>query len=243
MAHTFKINHIAHSAHYRERTESIKYIIIHCSAPSPEKQLKILNELGLSAHYIIGQNGEITENLPPEKVAYHAGKSHWQKSTGESLNGTSIGIELESPNLGQTSKDFTERQIRKLCALLKHLSIKYHIKPANILGHSDIAPTRKPDPGAGFPWKRLAAHNLCPWYNLRNLSDETDELKLLQSIGYNTEVLAAARYAFCRHFFPEEIAVEQNLQKLLDNPYPADFIPQNQKKYFKRLRAAALAYK
>lgn len=233
---------IMHSKHYRERTEPIKYIIIHCSAPSPENQIKLLDDLGLSVHYIIGKHGKLVETLPPEKVAYHAGESHWQDSEGKSLNGCSIGIELENPNLGQSPEDYTRGQIYKLVRLLKELIFKYKIRKENILGHSDIAPARKPDPGAGFPWKKLMEKDVNIWYNLTMYEKETNETELLKIIGYDTTNLVAARYAFCRHFIPEEVIIEPDIMKLLDNPYPKDFMPKNQEGYIRILRATARAY-
>ncbi len=232
---------IQHSQHYRERTEEIRYIILHCSAGTPEEQIRILDALGLSVHYIIGQDGTVTENLPPEKIAFHAGLSKWQNSESTSLNGCSIGIELESPMLGQCPSDYTGKQINALIVLLKELVCRYKIRKENILGHSDISPTRKPDPGAGFPWKKLYQHNLSVWYKLYKLDKETDETKLLAKIGYDTTEPAAARYAFCRHFMPEEVMIEEDIQNLLETVYPKDFSPGNPDKYLRILRAVSYA--
>lgn len=236
-----QIKHIHHLPYFRERTEEIKYIIIHCSRSNPEKQLKNLHKLELSAHYIIGQNGEITEALEPEKVAYHAGISSWHGSQGKSLNGSSIGIELEAPDMGQSKKTYKPALRHSLCNLLIYLCYKYKVRPENILAHSDIAPQRKPDPGKGFPWKYLYQNGITPWYHLYCLHQETDEVKLLNIIGYNTEVLTAARYAFCRRWLPEEVKTERNIKYMLDNPYPKDFVPKDEKRYIKRLRAVAFA--
>lgn len=230
---------IHHLNHFRPRTEKIKYIILHCSLGTPEKQINILDELGLSVHYIIGRDNTITEVLSPEKVAFHAGLSKWQQSEDKSLNNSSIGIEIETLTLGQSKKDYTRGQMKKLYELLSELSQKYNIKPENILAHSDIAPTRKPDPGLSFPWKCLAKHGFGIWYNQHKLAAETNEINLLQTIGYDTTDLPAARYAFCRHFFPEEVFIESDITTLLNTPYPADFIPKELKKYLRRLRAAA----
>lgn len=235
------IKHIHHLPHFRERTEEIKYIIIHCSRSAPKEQLKNLDNLKLSAHYIIGQNGEITEALAPEKVAFHAGISSWYDSDGQSLNGSSIGIELEAPDMGQSKKTYKPALRHSLCKLLIYLCYTYKVRPENILAHSDIAPTRKPDPGKGFPWKYLYQNGITPWYHARCLHQETDEETLLKIIGYNTEVLSAARYAFCRRWLPEEVKTETDIQYMLDNPYPKDFAPEDEKRYLQRLRAVALA--
>lgn len=230
-----------HSQNFRERNEEIRYIILHCSATPPEEQIKTLDTLGLSVHYIIGRNGTIIENLPPEKVAFHAGKSYWDKSDNGSLNGCSIGIELEAPGLGQYKEDYTTKQLNSLMRLLKELTIVYKIRKENILGHSDIAPARKPDPGVAFPWKKLYQHNLVTWFVLTNFDKETDELKLLEKIGYDITDLAAARYAFCRHYLPEEVLIEDDIYKLLDNVYPVDFYPKDYNKYLRTLRAVSYA--
>lgn len=230
-----------HSQNFRERNEDIRYIVIHCSAGTPEEQIRILDDLGLSVHYIIGQDGLVIENLPPEKTAFHAGLSKWRESSGNSLNGCSIGVELESPLLGQRKTDYTNKQIRALVALLKELVCRYKIRKENIIGHSDIAPTRKPDPGAGFPWKTLYHHNLSTWYKLYSLDKEDDEEKLLAKIGYDTVDIAAARYAFCRHYMPGEVAFEADIHKLLDNVYPKNFQPIQTEKYQRLLKAVAYA--
>lgn len=234
-----KINHINH---FRDRKEPIKYIIIHCSIGTADEQIKNLDELGLSVHYILGRNQKITEVLPPKKAAFHAGRSRWLQSRQKSLNDCSIGIEIETLTLGQSSKDYTRGQMKKLYELLEELTLKYHIRPENILAHSDIAPTRKPDPGVSFPWKKLIRHGFGVWYNLRDISKETNETKLLNAIGYDTTNLTAARYAFCRRFFPAEVSVQPDIKTLLDTPYPANFIPKAEKKYLRILRATAYAF-
>lgn len=238
----FKLNRVAHSSHFHERTVPVKYIIIHCFANTPEEQIKVLDMLGLSVHYIIGRDCTITEVLSPNLVAYHAGQSHWQNSPENSLNNCSIGIEIEAPHLGQSPKDYSTGMMKKVYSLINMLCMKYKIRRENILGHSDIAPARKPDPGVYFPWKKLYRYDMGLWYNLHCLSKETDETVLLQKIGYDTSNLPAARYAFCRRFFPSEIFVEQNIQHLLIHPYPPNFIPKDYEKYLLTLRAVALSF-
>ena len=231
---------IAHSSHFRERMGKIKYIIIHCSTRSPEGILSLCNELGLSAHYIIGRDGEIIESVAPENVAYHAGISSWKSSSDISLNEYSIGIELEAPTLGQCVDDYTDVQIDKLCDLLDYLTSEYNIEKHNILGHSDIAPARKPDPGVYFPWKKLYDREYGIWYkNITDTIHENDETTLLKMIGYNTIDLSAARYAFCRHFFVDEIKICSDIQHLVDNPYPIDFKPNDFDGYIKMLKTVA----
>ncbi len=231
---------VAHSNNFRERVGQIKYIIIHCSIKSPLEILNQINDLGLSAHYIIGRDGTIIETLAPEKVAYHAGVSSWKASSDISLNEYSIGIELEAPTLGQYKDDYTDIQIDKLCELLEYLTLEYNIEKHNILGHSDIAPARKPDPGVCFPWQKLYDIGFgigCT--NTDELSDCRDEITLLETIGYDISNLSAARYSFCRHFFINEIKIYDDIQYLVDNPYPVDFKPNDFDGYMKKLRNVA----
>lgn len=242
MDKTFPVDKICRLPHFRKREEPIKYIIIHCSRGNTAEQLDILNKNGLSVHYIIDAKGKITEVIPPEDVAYHAGISHWKDSLGESLNGSSIGIEIQSTYMGQKKRSYTGVAITSLCRLLKFLTHKYKIRSENILGHSDVAPTRKPDPGARFPWLQLYNNGVTFRWHDRILSPITDEVELFKIIGYDVSNLAATRYAFCRHFLPDEVFVEEDIQKLLDNPYPKDFKPKDWDFYMRRLRAVARAY-
>ena len=231
---------INHSSHFRKRVGEIEYIIIHCSTLSPLNMITQLDELGLSAHYVIGRDGLIFENLDPENVAFHAGYSSWRGSLDASLNECSIGIELEAPSLGQNKDDYTDIQIEKLCELLFYLSSKYKIKKQNVLGHSDISPSRKPDPGIYFPWKTLYERGFGIGYKtINDLAKEEDEDVLLKTIGYDTTNISAARYSFCRHFFIEEVKICNDIQYLLDNPYPVDFKPNNFDEYMLKLRAIA----
>lgn len=225
----------------RARTEKIQYIIIHCSKSSPEKQIEHMQNSGLSTHYIISKKGALIKTLDLERVAYHAGQSSWNGSKEFSLNGTSIGIEIESPRMGQTQKSYSVQSIETLCKLLDYLRYTYKIRKENILGHSDIAPARKPDPGAKFPWKKLYQNDLIFWYHDHSLARSTNEVTLLQAIGYDTRVLEAARYAFCRRYLPEEVIVDKDIQHLVDNPYPPDFYPKDKDKYLIRLRAVCKA--
>ena len=231
---------INHSSYFRKRVGKIGYIIIHCSTASPMKIIEQLNELGLSTHYVIGRNGLIIETLAPDNVAFHAGLSSWRNSIDVSLNEYSIGIELEAPTLGQSKDDYTDIQIEKLCELLDYLSAVYKIKKHNILGHSDIAPSRKPDPGICFPWETLYKRGFGIGCDVNgDLHNCVDEVKLLEIIGYDTTVISAARYSFCRHFFIEEVKKCADIQYLVDNPYPVDFKPNNFDGYMLKLREVA----
>ena len=118
----------------------------------------------VSSHYFVKNNGEILNMVPDLYNAWHAGISYWNNYT--SLNKCSIGIEINNPGHDYGYKDFKKKQIISLIKLLKYLVKKYKIKKSNILGHSDVAPFRKKDPGEKFPWKKLAKQNLCKWHDL-----------------------------------------------------------------------------
>ena len=231
-----------HSKHFRVRKEEIKYIILHSSKYNAEKQLEILDEYGLSVHYIIGQDGKIIENLECKNVGYHAGVSSWLGSEVKSLNEYSIGIEIEAPNLGQLKSDFTKKQFESLVFLLKGLVKKYKIREEDILGHSDISPCLKADPGAFFFWKKLARLGFGVWYDKRSLCKETDERKLLERIGYNTQNIYATRHQFCRHFLPCEASFYKEVMELVDEPFIKDFRPVCFENYLKTLRAVAFSF-
>ena len=132
--------------------------------------------------------------VPDLYVAWHAGISEWKNY--KLLNKNSIGIELQNPGHENKYKNFTSNQLNNLIKLLLNLKKKYNINKENILGHSDIAPDRKKDPGEKFPWKKLSEKNLCLWgkrksdnlFKLRNIHVKKKDYKLfliyLKKIGY-----------------------------------------------------------
>ena len=223
---------------YSVRAERISYIIIHCSAFSPRKAVEVFKQNEVSAHYIIASDGKVIKLVDDDKCAWHAGKSCWQGHF--SLNQCSIGIELCSHSLGQNKYNF--KQMESLISLLQKLKKKYHIPAENILGHSDIAPTRKPDPGRGFPWKKLAKSGFGLWFDMKNAKKiKTDDVFLLLSeIGYDTSNPNAALCSFCRHFYPSKIEKVKNIYDLLNNPTAQTIIPD--KYLINRIKAVAYAY-
>ena len=143
----------------------IKFVIIHYTGMQSEiesiKRLKDPNHR-VSCHYLINRQGKIIRMVNDLKIAWHAGKSKWKKFTN--LNNNSIGIELVNKGHQFGYQSFSKKQISSLIALCKKLKKKYFIKKENFLGHSDIAPLRKIDPGEKFPWKKLSINNLGKWY-------------------------------------------------------------------------------
>ena len=181
----------------KRNSKRIKFIVIHYTGMNDETAAikRLCDESKkVSAHYFIKNNGEIINMVPDLYEAWHAGKSRWNNNN--SLNKNSIGIEIHNPGHTHNYKNFTINQFNSLKFLLKKLIRKYKVKSKNILGHSDIAPERKKDPGEKFPWKKLSKFNLAIWHNLNeaelkkerkkrlNKNYEQKFLKNLFKIGY-----------------------------------------------------------
>ncbi len=208
-------------AHFSDRNSYIDMIILHSSVYPVEQTIGFLEELKLSAHYIIDFDGTIIQLVEEDKKAWHAGISFWNEKTN--INDRSIGIEILQKDLGQTP--FHPSQIQSLSELMKHLIEKFRIKPQNIVAHSDIAPLGKPDPGIAFPWQKLAEENLGLWYDLADSEKvfSNDVQELLEMIGYDTrdeERTIASAYAFRRRFLPKEVEIDNDVMHLVDNVYP-----------------------
>jgi len=143
----------------------------------------------VSCHYLINRKGKIIQLVKDKNIAWHAGKSKWKKITD--LNKNSIGIELVNKGHEFGYQNFSPKQIKSLIRLCKNLKKKYFIKKENFLGHSDIAPLRKIDPGKKFPWKKLSKQNIGNWYSKKEKKIEVNLKKIehsffknLQKLGY-----------------------------------------------------------
>lgn len=175
------------------------FVIIHHTAQDSLQQTISTftkTKTQVSAHYIISENGKVVQMLNDYLRAWHAGNSTWGKTTD--LNSCSIGIELDNNGF----KPFTEAQISSLVALLTKLKKDYNIPTQNFLGHADIAPGRKQDPSALFPWKILAEKGFGIWPD-EILEPAPFDFKIepaLRIIGYNTKNLSAAIQAFKLHY-------------------------------------------
>ena len=149
-------------------SKQIKFIIFHYTGMKNETEAinrltKIQSEV--SCHYLIKNNGAIIKLVPDLYIAWHAGRSSW--GSFKSLNSNSIGIEITNPGHEFGYKKFSKKQILSLLKLSKFLIKKYRISNKNILGHSDIAPERKKDPGEKFPWKYLFKNKIGKWHTLK----------------------------------------------------------------------------
>ena len=181
----------------KRQKKNIKYIIIHYTGMKNE--LSALNRLidyksKVSAHYFIKKNGKIINLVPDLYEAWHAGKSNWKNI--QSLNRYSIGVEIQNSGHENLYEKFSNKQMNSVKKLLRFLTKRYRVNCKNILGHSDIAPNRKKDPGEKFPWKELAKLKLAHWHQfdekklkkLRlkkiNLLEEKKFFSNLHKIGY-----------------------------------------------------------
>ncbi|MDA9752887.1 N-acetylmuramoyl-L-alanine amidase [Candidatus Pelagibacter sp.] len=164
----------------KRKKKNIKFVILHYTGMKKESLVskRFWDEKSkVSAHYFIKKNGQVVNFVPELYEAWHAGKSKWKKE--RSLNKYSIGIEIQNPGHNYKYVNFTLKQIITIKKLLKKIIKKYKIELRNILGHSDIAPERKKDPGEKFPWKKLSTANLAIWHNISELDCEKLRLKKL----------------------------------------------------------------
>jgi N-acetylmuramoyl-L-alanine amidase len=145
-----------------------RFLVLHYTVGDRDSSLKTLTEAQVSAHYMVTDDPKpVIYNLVDEKnAAWHAGNSSWKNYT--QLNNSSIGIEIvnsgwkDTPN-GRVYAPFPQSQIDAIIPLVRDIVTRHHITPENVLGHSDIAPLRKQDPGPMFPWKQLAEAGLVAW--------------------------------------------------------------------------------
>ena len=197
----------------KRREKDIKFIILHYTGMEKENDaLKRLTNPSsrVSCHYFVSHDGKILELVPDLYIAWHAGKSCWEKK--ELLNSNSIGIEISNPGHEHKYNNYKKKQISALISLVSKLKSKYNIKKRNILGHSDIAPDRKKDPGEKFPWKLMHKKKLSIWHNIKerdliklrnqkcNKLEKLKFLKNLRKIGYSILKKNSVIKAFQRKF-------------------------------------------
>ena len=201
--------------------KDIKFVIIHYTGMQSEiESIKRLMDKNsrVSCHYLINRKGKIFKMVPDTKIAWHAGKSKWKEF--KNLNENSIGIELVNKGHEFGYQFFSKTQIKSLIWLCKKLKKKYLIKTENFLGHSDIAPLRKIDPGEKFPWKILSNHKIGKWYRFKRIKKNIDFknikktfFKNLKKIGYGYFNIKKRSihdkrvvYCFQQHYLPNNIS-------------------------------------
>ncbi|HEY0414398.1 MAG TPA: N-acetylmuramoyl-L-alanine amidase [Allosphingosinicella sp.] len=200
----------APSPNFDERTLPVSMLVLHYTGmPDAEGAIARLREPAakVSAHYVVAEDGQVLRLVAEEKRAWHAGRSWWRGVTD--INSASVGIEIVNPGHEFGYRPFPEEQVDALIPLVAGIVARYAIRPAYVVGHSDIAPTRKEDPGELFPWARLARLGLAAERPTRNLMDPrwTDGgfLLALERFGYDVRDGKKAVVAFQRRFRPEHL--------------------------------------
>jgi len=225
----------------KRSANSIKLIVIHYTGMQSERESinRLCNPKSkVSCHFLINQKGKVHRLIKDNRTAWHAGKSCWGKY--KNLNNRSIGIELVNRGHQFGYTNFRTKQISSLTKICKKLIKKYKIKKKNIVGHSDIAPQRKIDPGEKFPWQKLAKKNLGIWHDYKvnflrkfrkikilKKQEKIEFIKNLKDIGYcfptnKKSFFSKIIKAFQRHYRKELIdgildkecfIIAQNLSK------------------------------
>lgn len=198
------------SPNFDERAAPVSMIVLHYTGMvDADAALARLTDpqAKVSAHYLVDEDGRLVNLVPEDKRAWHAGRSHWRGITD--INSASIGIEIVNPGHDHGYRPFPDAQIEALIPLVADIKDRHAITRGNIVGHSDIAPTRKRDPGELFPWGRLARLRLALPRPTRNLLDpewsDAGFLLALERFGYEVADPLAAVVAFQRRFRPELI--------------------------------------
>ena len=162
-------------------------------------------EAQVSSHYVIEEDGTVHRLVDEDKRAWHAGVAWWRGAVD--VNGHSIGVELVNPGHELGYQDFPEPQMVALTKLARSILMRHQIPAQNVVGHSDVAPRRKQDPGERFDWRRLAAVGVGLWVEGTTpvlMSDDQAQM-LLSAYGYSVTDLPATIAAFQRHFRPSKV--------------------------------------
>lgn len=178
----------------------VQFIVLHYTAIDWDKSLRVLTTGGqVSAHYLVRDNpAQIYQIVDENRRAWHAGMSFWAGNSF--LNAASIGIEIVNPGYtdtpaGRVYAPYSQAQIDQVIALVRDLQWRHQVRPERIIGHADIAPGRKQDPGPGFPWKQFADAGLIPWPDPEALSRKRLEHEISpRDIGWVQERLARIGY-------------------------------------------------
>ena len=198
------------SPNFDERALPVSMIVLHYTGmPDADGALDRLTspEAKVSAHYCVKEDGEVIQLVDEDKRAWHAGKSYWRGITD--INSASVGVEIVKPGHEFGYRAFPDEQIASVIPLVADIKDRHGITRGNIVGHSDIAPARKEDPGELFPWSALAKRRLALPSPTRDLMDPfwTDAgfLLALERFGYDVTDTQKAVIAFQRRFRPDLI--------------------------------------
>ncbi|NJM49591.1 MAG: N-acetylmuramoyl-L-alanine amidase [Sphingomonadales bacterium] len=198
------------SPNFGERTLPVSILVLHYTGmqSGPAAIDWLANPVsGVSAHYVVEEDGQVVHMVREEQRAHHAGKSHWRGITD--INSASIGIEIVNPGHEWGYRPFPAEQMEAVARLSSEIVQTYTIEPRNVVGHSDIAPARKEDPGELFDWELLAKLGIAVPRPRKNLVDpgwsDASFLLALGRYGYDISDGRAAVVAFQRRFRPENI--------------------------------------
>ena len=198
------------SPNHDARALPVSMIVLHYTGmPDADAALDRLTspDAGVSAHYLIREDGSVVRMVDEDRRAWHAGKSYWRGITD--VNSASVGIEIVNPGHEFGYRRFPDDQIAALIPLVTDIKARHGIGRGNIVGHSDVAPARKEDPGELFPWEDLARRRLALPSPTRDLMDPywTDAgfLLALERFGYDVTDAMKATIAFQRRFRPDQI--------------------------------------
>jgi N-acetylmuramoyl-L-alanine amidase len=198
------------SPNFDERMLPISMLVLHYTGmPDAQGAIERLcdPEAKVSAHYLVDEDGSILRMVAEEHRAWHAGRAYWRGVTD--VNSASIGIEIVNPGHEFGYRPFPDEQMAAVCRLVADIRSRHDIPRSNVVGHSDVAPARKQDPGELFHWARLAKLRQALPRPVKNLVDPlwTDSgfLLALERFGYDVREPRAAVTAFQRRFRPEHI--------------------------------------
>lgn len=198
------------SPNFDERKSTVTMLVLHYTGmvDADSAMARLADPAArVSAHYVVDEDGRIFRMVDEDKRAWHAGRSWWRGI--EDVNSASIGIEIVNPGHEFGYRPFAEAQIDALIPLVADISQRHGLTRGNIVGHSDVAPVRKQDPGELFPWHRLARLRLALPRPTKNLLDpywsDGSFLLALERFGYDVSDREAAVRAFQRRFRPEMI--------------------------------------
>lgn len=198
----------APSPNFDDRALPISMIVLHYTGmkdgPSAIERLRDPASK-VSSHYVVAEDGTILKLVDEDKRAWHAGASHWRHI--DDVNSASVGIEIVNPGHEFGYRPFPEEQVDAVVRLVAEIKDRHEITRGNVVGHSDVAPARKRDPGELFPWHRLARLRLALPRPTRKLMDpfwtEAGFCLALERFGYDVTDRMAAIMAFQRRFRPE----------------------------------------
>lgn len=193
---------IDRSIHAKSQDSRVEFVVLHYTATGKQASIKILSEQNVSSHYLITDDTrpEVYQLVDESRRAWHAGVSEWYGRTD--INAGSIGIEIvNAGGSGALWAPYSKAQIDTVIALVRDIVQRHQIKPYNIVGHSDVAPQRKVDPGPLFPWKQLADAGLGRWYSQEQKKQYEQEFQLygMPDLAWAQSQLKRAGYAVPQH--------------------------------------------